>query len=135
LLTTSGITSPCLSAKRTDCRRLRRQASRRSCEIPTEFRRNSVAERLLGTDMPDDLCLPVPRRNPEDIDLGRIQSDLKFLIERASKPVRHGGQTVSVAHKLPTRQELAYDRSSLSLLVRSAGLVIAWIELFRPVCL
>jgi hypothetical protein len=43
--------------------------------------------------MPDDLHLPMPRRQPEDINLGRIQSDLEFIMERLSK--------------LPTCQELA----------------------------
>jgi hypothetical protein len=67
--------------------------------------------------MPDDLRLPVPRRNPED--LGAIKTDLEFIMERLSK--------------LPTRQELAL-RPHLIIAV-SAGLVIAWIELFRRVCL
>ena len=31
----------------------------RSCETPTEFRRNSVAARLSGTDMPDDYRPPM----------------------------------------------------------------------------
>jgi hypothetical protein len=35
---------------------------------------------------------PLPRRQPEDINLRRIQSDLEFVIERVSK--------------LPTRREL-----------------------------
>jgi hypothetical protein len=69
--------------------------------------------------MPDDLHLPRPRQNPEDINLGRIQSDLEFLMERVSK--------------LPTRQELALR--PLLVIAGSAGLVIAWIELFRRVCL
>jgi hypothetical protein len=43
--------------------------------------------------MPDDLHLPMPKRNPEDIDLGTIKADLEFLMERVAK--------------LPTRQELA----------------------------
>jgi len=37
-----------------------------------------------GTDMPDDHHSPIPRRNPEDIDLGAIKADLEFLIERVS---------------------------------------------------
>jgi hypothetical protein len=37
--------------------------------------------------MSDDLHLPVPRRNPKDIDLGRIETDLEFLIEPVS--LRH----------------------------------------------
>jgi hypothetical protein len=40
--------------------------------------------------IPDNLHLPLPRRQPEEINLGRIQSDLEFLIERVSKlPTRH----------------------------------------------
>jgi hypothetical protein len=42
--------------------------------------------------MPDDHHPFVPPRDPEDINLGRIQSDIEFLIERVSK--------------LPTRQEM-----------------------------
>jgi hypothetical protein len=30
--------------------------------------------------MPDDHHPPMPRRNPEDIDLGAIKTDLEFLI-------------------------------------------------------
>jgi hypothetical protein len=62
---------------------------------------------------------PCPRYYPEDINLGRIQSDLEFLIERVSK--------------LPTRRELVLR--PLLVVAESAGLVIAWIELFRRVCL
>jgi len=51
------------------------------------------AARLSETDMPDDHHPLMPRRNPEDFDLGAIKTDLKFLIDRLSK--------------LPTRQELA----------------------------
>jgi hypothetical protein len=40
----------------------------------------------------------MPRRDPEDINLEEIQSDLEFIMERLPKLVRHGGQTVSVAH-------------------------------------
>jgi hypothetical protein len=35
--------------------------------------------------MLDDLHLPTPRYNPKDINLGRMQSELEFLIERVSK--------------------------------------------------
>jgi hypothetical protein len=61
----------------------------------------------------------MPRHDPERVDLARIQSDIEFLIERVSK--------------LPTRQELAVR--PLLVIAGSAGLVIAWIELFRRVCL
>jgi hypothetical protein len=35
--------------------------------------------------VPDDLHLPMPRRQPEDIDLGAIKADLEFLIERVTR--------------------------------------------------
>jgi hypothetical protein len=35
--------------------------------------------------MSDDYHLPVPRRNPEDIDLGAIKADLELLIERVAR--------------------------------------------------
>lgn len=34
---------------------------------------------------PDDYYPLMPRRNPEDIDLGAIKNDLEFLIERVSR--------------------------------------------------
>ena len=69
--------------------------------------------------MPDDHH-PLDRRpDPERVDLGRIQTDLEFLIERVSK--------------LPTRQELALK--PLYAMVGSAGIVILWIELFWRYCL
>jgi hypothetical protein len=69
--------------------------------------------------MPDDYHPPLPRRNPEDIDLGAIKTDLEFLIERVSR--------------LPTRKEQALR--PLYIMVGSAGLVILWIELFWRYCL
>jgi hypothetical protein len=35
--------------------------------------------------MPDGLPPNLPRRNPEDIDLGAIKTDLEFLIERGER--------------------------------------------------
>jgi hypothetical protein len=35
--------------------------------------------------MPDDHHPLMPRRNPEDIDLGAIKADLEFLIERTER--------------------------------------------------
>ena len=35
--------------------------------------------------MRDDYHPPMPRRNPEDIDLGAIKADLEFLIERVTR--------------------------------------------------
>jgi hypothetical protein len=69
--------------------------------------------------MPDDLHPLMPRREPEDFDLGTIKTDLESIRERLSK--------------LPTRQELALRPPMV--IAGSAGLVISWIELFRRVCL
>ena len=43
------------------------------------------AARLSGTDMPDDHHPLMPRRNPEDINLGAIKADLEFLIEQVTR--------------------------------------------------
>ena len=69
--------------------------------------------------MPDDHHPLMPRRNPEDIDLGAIKADLEFLIERVLG--------------LPTRKEQALK--PLYVMVGSAGIVILWIELFWRHCL
>ena len=62
--------------------------------------------------MPDDHHLLMPRRNPEDIDLGAIKADLKFLIERVTR----------------FRKEQALK--PLYTMIGRAAIVIAWIELF-----
>jgi hypothetical protein len=67
--------------------------------------------------MPDDHHPLMPRRNPEDIDLGAIKADLEFLIERVGR----------------LRREQALK--PLYVMVGSAGIVIAWIELFWRHCL
>jgi hypothetical protein len=69
--------------------------------------------------MPDGHHLPDRRPDPERIDLGRMQTDIEFLIERVSR--------------LPTRQEQALK--PLYGIVGSAGIVILWIELFWRQCL
>jgi hypothetical protein len=69
--------------------------------------------------MPDEHPFALPRRDPEHIDLAAIKTDLEFLMKRVAR--------------LPTRKELALK--PLYVMVGSAGLVIAWIELFRRVCL
>ena len=62
--------------------------------------------------MPDDHH-PLDRRpDPERVDLGRIQTDLEFLIERFE---RH-------------RREQALK--PICTMVGSAAIVIAWIEIF-----
>jgi len=75
----------------------------------------------MGTraDLTDDHRPLMPRRNPEDIDLGAIKTDLEFLIERVAR--------------LPTRKERALK--PLYVMIGSAGIVIAWIELFWRHCL
>ena len=65
--------------------------------------------------MPDDYHPPMPRRNPEDIDLGAIETDLEFLIERFERFRRE--QTLKPLYTM----------------VGSAAIIIAWIELFRRV--
>jgi hypothetical protein len=75
------------------------------------------AARLSGTDMPDDYRPLMPRRNPKDIDLGAIKTDLEFLIERVE---RH-------------RKEQALK--PLYTMIGSAAIVIAWIEFFWRHCL
>jgi hypothetical protein len=75
------------------------------------------AARLSGTDMPDDYHPPMPRRNPEDIDLGAIKADLEFLIDRFTR----------------FRKEQALK--PLYTMIGSAAIVIAWIELFWRHCL
>ena len=76
-----------------------------------------AAARLSGTDMPDDHHPLMPRRNPEDIDLGAIKADLEFLIERSER----------------FRREQALK--PLYTMVGSATTVIVWIELFWRHCL
>jgi len=58
----------------------------------------------------------MPRRNPEDIDLGAIKADLEFLIERGERF---------------RKQAL----KPLYVMVGSVGIVIGWIELFWRHCL
>jgi hypothetical protein len=60
-----------------------------------------------------------PRRNPEDIDLAAIKTDLEFLMEQVAG--------------LPTRKESAFK--PLYVMIGSAGLVIAWFEIFWRHCL
>ena len=64
--------------------------------------------------MPNEYRLTPPRPEPERIDLSAIKTDIEFLIERVSK--------------LPTRREQALKL--LYVMIGSAGIVIAWIELF-----
>jgi hypothetical protein len=67
--------------------------------------------------MPDDYHPLMPRRNPEDIDLGAIKTDLEFLIERVGALPQ--GASVQTVYTM----------------IGSAAIVIAWIELFWWHCL
>ena len=67
--------------------------------------------------MPDDHHPLMPRRNPEDIDLGAIKADLEFLIEWVAR----------------FRKEQALK--PVYTMIGSAAIVIAWIELFWRHCL
>jgi hypothetical protein len=69
------------------------------------------------TPMPDDYHPLDPQRVPEQIDLAAIKTDLEFLIERIER----------------LRREQALK--PLYVMVGSAGLVIAGIELFWRHCL
>ena len=69
--------------------------------------------------MPDH-CIPkMARRDPERVDLGRMQADIEFLMGQIAR--------------LPTRKEQALK--PLYTMVGSAAIVIAWIELFWRHCL
>jgi hypothetical protein len=67
--------------------------------------------------MPDGPLTILPRRNPEDIDLGAIETDLEFLIERFERFRRE--QTLKPLYTM----------------VGSAAIVVGWIELFWRHCL
>ena len=67
--------------------------------------------------MPDDYHPPIPRRNPEDINLAAIKADLEFLIERVTR----------------FRKEKALK--PVYTMIGSAAIVIAWIEVFWRHCL
>jgi len=66
--------------------------------------------------MPDDHHPPMPRRNPEDIDLGAIKADLEFLIEQVIRSRRE--QALKPVYSM----------------VGSAAIVIGWLELFWRHC-
>jgi hypothetical protein len=68
--------------------------------------------------MPDEYRPRPPRPDPKRIDLAAIKTDLEFLIERVSK--------------LPTCREQALK--PLYVMIGSAGIVIAWIEVFWRHC-
>lgn len=69
--------------------------------------------------MPNEHPLTLPPRDPEHIDLAEIETDVEFLIDQVAR--------------LPTRQEQALK--PLYVMVGSAGVVTAWIELFWRHCL
>ena len=67
--------------------------------------------------MPDGYHPPMPRHNPEDIDLDATKADIEFLIERIER----------------FRKEQALK--PLYTMIGSAAIVIAWIEVFWRHCL
>jgi hypothetical protein len=67
--------------------------------------------------MPDEYRQTPPRPDPERIDLAALKTDLEFVMEQLAR----------------LRRELALR--PLYVMVGSAGLVIAWIELFWRHCL
>jgi hypothetical protein len=67
--------------------------------------------------MPDEYRLTPPRPDPERIDLAALKTDLEFVMEQLAR----------------LRRELALR--PLYVVVGSAGLVTAWIELFWRHCL
>jgi hypothetical protein len=94
------------------CRLESRQLDRRP---PAASSGSSIARQPssgITVALPDDHPALLPRRNPEDIDLGAIKADLEFLIEQVTR----------------LRKEQALRL--LYVMVGSAGIVIAWIELF-----
>ena len=46
--------------------------------------------------MPDNHHPLMPRRNPEDIDLGAIRADLEFPIDRVSRLPTRSGQALNL---------------------------------------
>ena len=91
----------------------------RVCRQSFVLRRKPVVNPILAFTiaMPDDCHPPIPRGNPEDIDLGAIKADFEFLIERVER----------------FRREQALK--PVYAMVGSAAIVIAWIELFWRHCL
>jgi hypothetical protein len=69
--------------------------------------------------MPDDNLLTLRQADQARTDFAAIESDLELIMARLAK--------------IPTRKELA--RSALGIIFGTAGLVIAWIKLFRHYCL
>ena len=69
--------------------------------------------------MPDEHGSVQPRRDPEDIDLAAIKTDLEFLMEQVAR--------------LPTRKESAFK--PLYAMTGFAAPVIAWFEIFWRHCL
>ena len=75
--------SPCVSARRTDCRRF--YGDKLRGEAVSLLEAEASQPRDVGNRHADDHHPLMPRRNPEDIDLGAIKADLEFLIERTER--------------------------------------------------
>jgi hypothetical protein len=69
--------------------------------------------------MPDESPLTLRQADQLRTDIANVETGLEMIMAQLAR--------------LPTRKELALR--PLYIIVGSAGLVIAWIELFRRVCL
>jgi len=73
--------------------------------------------------MPDDHHPLMPRRNPEDIDLGAIKTDLEFLIERISRLRSRKEQALKPIYVMVGRAGPG-DRVGRTVLARTALLAL-----------
>jgi hypothetical protein len=75
--------------------------------------------------MPDELPL-IPRRNPEDIDLGAIKADLEFLIERVMRFPQGASPQAALHDGRECRDRHCLDRAFL------AALPLSHADLLEP---
>jgi hypothetical protein len=66
--------------------------------------------------MPEDYHPPMPRRNPEDIDLGAIKADLEFLIERGCAVPQGASPEARLYDDRKCRDRHCLDRAILAAL-------------------
>jgi len=76
--------------------------------------------------MPDDYHPLMPRRNPEDINLGRIQSDLEFPIERTERYPQGTSPQAALRDDRECRARHRLDRAIL------AALLVSHADLLEP---
>lgn len=86
----------------------------RPVHIPASVIRIMTLKAVRAKLRPDDFHPLCPRYNPEDINLGRIQSDLEFLIERVSKLATRRGIGFATAPRHRRERGLASPGSSFS---------------------